>query len=137
MARSYFNRICRVVSRLHDLNRGSQTNVDYACSTLKAIGKQLKSEEKEASEETFVRTQDVKIMVPQFTSLKEGTGSLKNSEEKQHETNTYLDKINAQIIQDDPKYACFKFDRHSNFKGGLLNSLGIFENQEVYRKFVA
>lgn len=76
-------------------------------------------------------------MVPQFTSLKEGKGPMNKSENKQHETNTYMDKINAQIIKDDPKYACFKFDRHSNYKGGILNTLGIFENQIVYRKFIA
>ena len=53
-----------------------------------------------------------------------------------HTQHTLLDKINAKIGENDPHYAKFKWDRHSNFKYGVLNTLGVFENSELFAKQV-
>ncbi len=41
------------------------------------------------------------------------------------------------LIKDDPHYSKFKFERQSNFKPQLVNTLGIFENAQVYQKVLA
>ena len=51
-----------------------------------------------------------------------------------HNQHTHLDKINAKICENDTHYAKFKWDRHSNFKHGVLNTLGVFENSELFSK---
>jgi len=45
-----------------------------------------------------------------------------------HAMNTFLDKLNRILIKDDPHYSKFKFERQSNFKPNIVNTLGIFEN---------
>jgi len=45
-----------------------------------------------------------------------------------HDMNTFLDKLNRILIKDDPHYSKFKFERQSNFKPNIVNTLGIFEN---------
>jgi len=53
------------------------------------------------------------------------------------EDTTFLDRLNRFVITNDPHYSKFKFDRQSNFKPSVLNSLGIFENQSVYNRVMA
>ena len=38
------------------------------------------------------------------------------------------------IVDGDAHYSKFKFDRHSNFKHGIMNTLGIYENSEIFNK---
>ena len=57
-------------------------------------------------------------------------------ERNQCKEHTLLDKINSFIIKDDEHYKRFKFDRHSNFKRNVVNTLGIFENEKVYQKLM-
>ena len=47
---------------------------------------------------------------------------------------TFLDKINNMIIEGDKHYSKFKFDRRSNFKHGIINSLSVYENEAVLAK---
>ena len=51
-----------------------------------------------------------------------------------HTQHTLLDKINHMIIDGDTHYSKFKFDRHSNFKHGIVNTLGIYENVNFFSK---
>lgn len=51
-----------------------------------------------------------------------------------HTQYTLLDKINQKISENDTHYGKFKYDRHSNFKHGVINTLGIFENHNVFVK---
>ena len=37
------------------------------------------------------------------------------------------------ITQDDKVYSYFKYDRKTNYKEGVLNSLGVLEHTQVFR----
>ena len=45
-----------------------------------------------------------------------------------------MDKINHMIIDGDAHYGKFKYDRHSNFKHGIINTLGVYENPAILNK---
>ena len=54
-----------------------------------------------------------------------------------HNAITFLDKLNRLLIEGDSHYSKFKFERQSNFKPSMVNSLGIFENEKIYTKLLA
>ena len=54
-----------------------------------------------------------------------------------HTDTTFLDRLNRLLLHNDPHYSKFKFERQSNFKPGVMNTLGLFENQTVYKKLLA
>ena len=77
------------------------------------------------------RTQDVKLLLPKFSIAKNGEIT-DDTRPAGHVATTFLDRLNRILIRDDPHYSKFKFERQSNFKPSLVNTLGLFENEAVY-----
>ena len=82
------------------------------------------------------RTQDIKILLPRFSIVQKGEMT-EATRPAGHNDTTFLDRLNQLLIAGDLHYSKFKFGRHSNFKPAMVNSLGIFENQTIYKKFLA
>jgi len=78
----------------------------------------------------------LKILLPKFSIAEKGQ-ILDSSRPFGHDENTFLDKLNRILIKDDPHYSMYKFERQTNFKPSLINTLGILENQAVYKKILS
>jgi len=78
----------------------------------------------------------LKILLPKFSIADKGQ-ILDSSRPHGHDENTFLDKLNRILIKGDPHYSKYKFERQSNFKTSLINTLGVLENQAVYKKILS
>ena len=82
------------------------------------------------------RTQDLKVLLPKFSVSENGQISDETRPEG-HNTHTFTDKLNRILIKDDTHYSKFKFERQTNFKPNLTNTLSIFENPAIYKKVLS
>lgn len=83
-----------------------------------------------ASRDKKERTQDLKIVASSFEDIPQYKEFAKPEESwlREFEDDDYL----HQITKNDKIYAYYKFDRKSNFKSNLRNSLGVFEHPETF-----
>ena len=86
--------------------------------------------------ENLCRTQDIKVILPKFAIIKKGVIT-DETRPNGHENTTLLDKLNRFIIANDEHYSKFKYDRQSNFKHAVVNTLGIFEQESIYKTVLA
>lgn len=133
LKQSYFERLCLLMNRVNDQMKG--TNSDATKDSFDGTRDQVKSALQQCNQ-GLTRTQDLKILLPKFSIADKGQ-ILDSSRPHGHDENTFLDKLNRILIKDDPHYSKYKFERQSNFKTSLINTLGVLENQAVYKKILS
>ena len=45
--------------------------------------------------------------------------------------------MNSMVVKGDAHYSKFKFARQTNFKPGMINTLGIFENEAIFKRILS
>jgi hypothetical protein len=113
--------------------KASSSNADAAKDCYLGTAQQISNEVKSLRADSLFRTQDIKIILPKFSIANKGV----ISDSSGKELTTFLDRLNHFVITNDPHYSKFKFNRQSNFKPSVVNSLSIFENQSVYNRVMA
>ena len=124
---SYFSKVSVLVSRFHDQVKASSSNAEAARECFEATAEQLSQQVASFGTTTLTRTQDIKLLLPKFSVPTKG-------EMAGTASSTFLDRLNCLIIENDPVYSRQKFERKSNFKPHVVNSLGIFENEAIFKK---
>lgn len=76
------------------------------------------------------------MLLPKFSIATTGEINAENRPPG-HDESTFLDKMNRILIENDLHYSKFKFERQSNFKYGVVNTLGLFENTSIFKKISA
>ena len=113
--------------------RASSNNAEAAQECFAGTRDQIAQEVQDlASKINLFPTQDIKIILPKYSVPVKGEITDENRAAG-HVNTTFLDSLNRILIKDDAHYSKFKFERQSNFKTGMVNSLGLFENPAVYR----
>lgn len=128
MGKSYFQRVSALLARVTNQIKQSSTGADSAKDCFEGTTALVKQA---ASETELTRTQDLKVLLPKFSISLAGEINDTNRPVGHSET-TFLDKLNRLTIRDDPAYSRYKFDRKSNFKKNLINSLGLLDNEALY-----
>ena len=124
------------MNRIVDQTKASASNTDATKEFFNETNDQILKEVQALQVRPLYRTQDVKILLPRFSIVRKGEIT-EATRPAGHDDTTFLDRLNRLLIEGDLHYSKFKFERKSNFKPSLINSLGIFENQTIYKKLLA
>ena len=115
--------------------RASSSNAEAAKDCFIGTNAQITKEVKLVAE-GLCRTQDIKIILPKFAIIAKGEIN-DETRPRGHENTTFLDKLNRMVIENDLHYSKFKYERQSNFKSNVVNTLGLFEQESVYKTVLA
>ena len=116
--------------------RSSSSNAEAAKDCFVGKNDQVLLEVQSLQTRPLYRTQDIKVLLPKFSIATKGEITDENRAAG-HTDTTFLDKLNRLLIENDGHYSKFKFERQSNFKADVVNTLGLFENQTLYKKLLA
>jgi len=130
---SYFEHLSRLVDRMTDQIKASGNNFEAAKECFENTQEQISSlvAALNTGAVSLSRTQDVKILLPKFSITTDG-----EIPETDDAGKTFIDLMNSMVVKNDAHYSKFKFARQSNFKPGMINVLGIFENEAIFKRVV-
>ena len=135
MKGSYFEKLSALMNRFNEQMKSSGGNPDVMKECFEETSDQI-VQNLEQCNLGLSRTQDLKVLLPKF-SVSENGQILDETRPDGHNTHTFTDKLNRILIKDDAHYSKFKFERQTNFKPNLTNTLSIFENPAIYKKVLS
>eukprot|EP00347_Sterkiella_histriomuscorum_P023059 403336110 len=131
---SYFAQVMKSLSQMIELGENIKTQQEYYKSFFENMSGQLDQESSILlnfeSDQRKKRTQDLKIVQHQFDVLPE-FGSFKKPEQSWRQE-FEKDMMMKEITKDDKIYSYYKYDRKSNYKENMTNSLGVLELSETF-----
>ena len=131
LGNSYNNRLLNTLNRMFDNLKTGANSVENTKEFFLNQAESLMQDYTSFDQTKLTRTQDIKLMQPLFSVPAQPANDMPLVGQSEH---TLLDKINSEIVDGDEHYKKFKFGRQSNFKHGLINSLGVYENQTILQK---
>ncbi|CDW74130.1 UNKNOWN [Stylonychia lemnae] len=133
---SYFSQMVRSFNNINEFSENIKTQQEFAKGFFENISEQLANENKQVAEfenqnlNRKRRTQDLKIVMHQYDKVQQFK-HFRNSEQ-QWQSEFQKDMILREITQNDKLYSFYKYDRKSNYKQNLHNSLGFLELPETF-----